>query len=156
MSVTVLLSPGEAEHLDDLLAQFADLLDASGAADSDPAVARLVPDAYPGDAASSREFRGVTERDLLARRAADAQRVRADLREGGALADAGAPVALALALDADAVAAWLRTLAALRLVLASRMGITAEEDHVPDDPRSAVYEWLGYRLDALVRAADAT
>ena len=50
--------------------------------------------------------------------------------------------------------AWLRTLAAIRLVLASRLGIEVAEDHDPDDPRFGIYDWLGYRLDGLVAAVD--
>ncbi len=153
MSAEVSISGVEAAHLDALLAQFTGLLAADGGPDSDPALMRLVPDAYPDDAASSREFRDVTQRELLARRAADAAAMRADLREALDRPDADAVAPLAL--DDDAVAAWLRTLAALRLVLASRLGIVTEHDHDPDDPRFAVYEWLGYRLDALVRATDA-
>ena len=59
-----------------------------------------------------------------------------------------------LRLDPEDLQAWLRTLAALRLVLASRLGITTEDDHDGDDPRFGIYDWLGFRLDGLVRAAD--
>ena len=44
-------------------------------------------------------------------------------------------------------------LAAIRLVLATRLGIRSEEDHDEDDPRFGIYDWLGYRLDGLVQAA---
>ena len=47
-------------------------------------------------------------------------------------------------------------LAAIRLVLATRLGIRSEEDHDVDDPRFGIYDWLGYRLDGLVQAASTT
>ena len=61
---------------------------------------------------------------------------------------------LNVTLDHDGAAAWLRTLTALRLVLASRLGIAHEDDHDEADPRFGIYDWLGYRLDSLVRALD--
>jgi len=48
--------------------------------------------------------------------------------------------------------AWLRTLAAVRLVLATRLGIGDADEHLDGDPRFGIYDWLGYRLDGLVRA----
>ena len=54
----------------------------------------------------------------------------------------------------DAIGAWLRTLAAIRLVLATRLGITEEDRHSPEDPRFGIYDWLGYRLDGLVSAVE--
>ncbi len=60
-----------------------------------------------------------------------------------------------LRLDPEDLQAWLRTLAAIRLVLATRLGIKTEDDHDEDDPRFGIYDWLGYRLDGLVRAAEA-
>ena len=50
--------------------------------------------------------------------------------------------------------ALLRTLAAIRLVLASRLGVDDEDTHDNDDPRFGIYDWLGYRLDALLTALD--
>jgi hypothetical protein len=144
----------EAGHLADLVRQFADLV-SDGAAD-DPAVARLVPDAYPDDPDSAREFRDLTERSLLQRRADDAGIVLVGLGTGDVTAptDPSAREPYIVSLDGDALGAWLRTLAALRLVLASRLGIRTEDDHDEDDPRFGVYDWIGYRLDGLVQAAD--
>ena len=69
---------------------------------------------------------------------------------------AGDPAStIELMLSAPEAAAWLRTLAALRLVLASRLGIRTEDDHDPEDPRFGVYDWLGYRLELLVRARES-
>ena len=147
----------EAAHLSDLVGQLQELL-AAGAG-SDPAVRRLVPDAYRDDPEASAEFRGLTQADLLARRAADAGTVRASLRhDGGDLVAAEldrtqAEDVLEVELDREVSDAWLRTLAALRLVMAERLGVT-DEEHRDDDPRFGVYEWLGYRLEGLLQALD--
>jgi len=147
----------EAHHLADLVGQFVALLDETDASAADPAVARLVPDAYPDDAEAGREFRHATEHELLGRRTADAQRLLSDLTTASALEGDPEPAVedvVDVALAPDAVRAWLRTLAALRLVIASRLGVDADDDHDHDDPRFAVYDWLGYRLDGLLAAID--
>lgn len=154
------MSRVEGAHLADLITQFAELLADSpglgGAVPSDPAVARLVPDAYRGDAEAASEFRTLTAGDLLARRADDAGVVLAGLSPDGVPdeIDALSPLEQAelvtISLSRDTARAWLRTLAALRLVLASRLGISTEDDHEARDPRFAIYDWLGYRLDNLV------
>lgn len=154
----------EAAHLAMLVSQFADLLadadDAGSAAPDDPAIARLVPDGYADDLDAAREFRELTAGDLLRRRADDAGAVLRDLTVDGIVPDAGTlgeegMLVRDVVLDRDALGAWLRTLAALRLVLAERLGIHEEDDHHDDDPRFGVYDWVGYRLDGLVTAADA-
>ena len=146
----------EAAHLTDLVTQFEELVHERAA--DDPAVRRLVPDAYRDDPDAAAEFRGLTQDDLLTRRATDAAVVRASLRNDGRELDPAlldrteAEDSLVVELGPDMAGAWLRTLAALRLVLAERLGITdAEQD---DDPRYGVYEWIGYRLDILVGALD--
>lgn len=150
----------EASHLADLVAQFAALLHdrerSVVGAPTDPALARLVPDAYSDDAEAAREFRDLTEATLLDRRAEDAATVLAsigvDTTKDASAADA--LTAHVVRLDPEELSAWLRTLAALRLVLATRLGIGDEDDHDEDDPRFGVYDWLGYRLEGLVRAAE--
>ena len=146
----------EGAHLTMLVRQFDELLAEDDVA-GDPALSRLVPDAY-ADADAAREFRSLTERDLLARRADDAAVVLASLAAIGELSDDPEDPRLVevveIPLDAVEVRAWLRTLSAVRLVLATRLGITDDDDHPQDDPRFGIYEWLGYRLDGLVRAID--
>jgi len=164
-TVVLELTRLEALHLAGLMRQFDELLDSTEQAADDPAVARLVPDAYEEDPDAAREFRAVTEGDLLSRRRSDAAAVIESLRpaiddphllegEEGDLVDEAGDLTdtVTIALDPDTVNAWLRALAAIRLVLASRLGIQSEDDHDDEDPRFGVYDWLGYRLDGLVRA----
>jgi hypothetical protein len=150
----------EAAHLMGLVGQFLDVLDASAPGDStDPAVRRLTPDAYPQDDDASAEFRAMTQSDLLDRRRSDAHAVLSGLAIAGAdpvaLTEENSLDTVSLVLSTDDCASWLRALAALRLVLAERLGITDEDAHDDDDPRFAIYDWLGYRLDALIQEIDA-
>ncbi|MCD2170049.1 DUF2017 domain-containing protein [Microbacterium sp. JC 701] len=153
--VVLEISGLEALHLAGIVGQFRDLL-ADSRADDDPAVARLFPDAYPDDEAASREFRRLTGGDLLERRAQDAavllQTLGLDGGDRSAEDDPDATITIALG-ETEALA-WMRTLSALRLVLATRLGIRTEDDHHPDDPRFGVYDWIGYRLDGLMTALD--
>ena len=118
----------------------------------DPVLRRLFPTAYPHDAAASSDFRRFTERDLRTKKVADAQVVLDHLAatEAG-VHDLRIPVA-----DAEA---WLRTLTAVRLAVATRLGITDAEsaDQLArlsdDDPRSfmiSVYDWLGFAQETLI------
>jgi hypothetical protein len=150
--VLLTLTRIEATHLADLVRQFADLVDSTPTA-PDPAIERLTPDVYPEDPEASREFRAVTRADLLRRRAHDARLVLDDLARVERADDDLAPVDVAL--EGEHVESWLRTLAAVRLVIANRLGIAdGDEDHDPEDPRYGVYDWLGYRLEGLVQAAE--
>jgi hypothetical protein len=158
-TVVLELTRIEAVHLRGLVDQFVDLLNSTPDAATDPAVARLVPSAYPDDAEAAAEFRAVTQPDLLQRRTDDAGVVLADLAAAGDVSDPqdmrpeDALSELVVILDRDRTTAWLRTLAAVRLVLASRLGVASEDDHDPEDPRFGIYEWVGYRLDGLTQAA---
>ncbi len=147
----------EAAHLADLVTQFDDLLRETDVRSGDPAIERLVPPGYD-DTDAAREFRALTEADLLERRRSDAGIVLASLGEAAAISDDPDDPALlemvTIRLDGATARAWLRTLAAIRLVLATRLGIARPEDHDSDDPRFGVYDWLGYRLDGLVAAMD--
>jgi hypothetical protein len=158
-TVVLELTRMEAAHLAGLVTQFAELLEGAESTAGDPAIARLVPDAYAGDAEASQDFRDLTERDLLDRRRQDAGEVLGSLSDAAALPEDAEPddevlmELVELRLEPDALRAWLRCLAAIRLVLATRLDIRSEEDHEVGDPRFGIYEWLGYRLDGLVQAA---
>ncbi|SEB81709.1 DUF2017 family protein [Microbacterium hydrocarbonoxydans] len=125
---------------------------------SDPAIGRLVPDAYPQDEDAAQAFRDATREDLLDRRAHDADVVRAALAAlRGDLASMSQEEAFAeheIAIPLPDIDAWLRTLTALRLIIASRLGIEDDDDRDEDDARYGVYDWLGYRLELLIDAAD--
>lgn len=159
--VMVTITRIEAAHLSGLVAQFREMLESDGdSPGTDPAVTRLTPSAYPDDERAASEFRGLTAGDLLARRDVDAQTVLHSLADAATLpsADPDDPALVeevAVALSRDVLRAWLRTLAAVRLVLATRLGVDTTDDHDEDDPRFGIYDWLGYRLDGLVHAADA-
>lgn len=129
----------------------------------DPALARLFPDAYTdlgpdGDAAAaSAEFRRYTENDLRARKRDDAQAL---IRSLEALAPEGRKRET-LRLKPDECRQWLGALNDLRLVMASRLGIEADEDFdvlldLPDDdprhPLALTYGWLTTLQDTLVEA----
>ncbi|MBN9176268.1 MAG: DUF2017 family protein [Microbacterium sp.] len=156
------LSVLEGAHLADLVAQFLEVLaDAGdGAVQDDPAIARLVPDAYREDPDAAAEFRRYTESDLLQRRRADADLVAHSLAHAGfavdpeMLTDAESAEMRSLHLDGDAVSAWMRTLTAIRLVLATRLGISDDAEDLRH-PRFGVYNWLGYRLEGLLDAIDS-
>ncbi|WP_243225480.1 DUF2017 family protein [Microbacterium sp. CIAB417] len=154
--IRISLAAIEGHHLARLVDEFARLLSAEATEDAaDPALARLAPDAYPEDAEASLAFTAATQDDLLDRRASDAAVVRAALTGFTVEPDGGgahAPQEIEIP-DAE-IDAWLRTLTALRLVLAARLGIIVEDDLPEEDPRRGVYDWLGYRLETLIQAAD--
>ncbi len=127
----------------------------------DPVLQRLLPDAYRGDSDESAEFRRFTERSLTSAKVANAEAVLASLREAGLdELDEDSEESLEVELDPGAVQAWLRTLTDVRLSLAVRLGIEADEDamllHQSEDEAVAamteLYDWLGYVQETLVSA----
>jgi hypothetical protein len=116
----------------------------------DPALARLLPDAYRDDPDASSEFRRYTEWDLRAGKVDSARTVLATLPEGGGR----------ISLSAEEAHAWLRALNDIRLALAVRLGIAEEmpadlDKMAQEDPRYAafaVYDWLTGIQDSLVQA----
>ncbi|WP_240642281.1 DUF2017 family protein [Microbacterium sulfonylureivorans] len=156
-SIVLELTRLEAAHLAALVTQFAELVDGAASDGDDPAIARLVPDAYD-DVESAAEFRRLTEADLLDRRRDDAAVVLATLSDTAELPDDLDDPALlevvTIELTPSEAGSWLRTLAAVRLVLATRLGVVHADGHDAGDPRFGIYDWLGYRLDGLVTAMD--
>lgn len=130
---------------------------------NDPALARLFPDAYEtGDDAA--QFRSLTEQGLLNRKLHDALAVTSELalgrppaavEDGDAEGDGGGTVDALI--TAASLAPWVRTLTALRLAIAARIGLDAESDHprllADEETRGTVlvYDWLGAILDSLLR-----
>jgi len=153
--IIIQLAPLEAVHLRNLIDEFLALLAEDD--EHDDAVGRLTPTPYPDDADAAREYRDSTRADLLQRRERDAGRMNAALDSLSADVDPSSPTAVTaqpLRIPMADVDSWMRTLAAMRLVVANRLAIDSDDDHDPADPRFHVYDWLGYRLDELIRLAD--
>lgn len=168
--------PIEVDLLRLVVKQLIEMLEAAGedipAASTDPALRRMLPDAYPDDADATAEFRRFTAEDLLERKAFNARVVLAAL--GAALAEspqddaaslaremAGEPLereAVTLDLDPEAVQSWLRTLTDLRLTLAERLLISPDGAmHLESEEEPflrELYEWLGSVQESLVYAID--
>ena len=120
-----------------LLAQLG--IGGSGSAPLDPALARLLPDAYRNDDAASNEHRRLTEMGLVERKIANANLVVTTLTTD--------PVEL----TGPAAQSWLRTLTDLRLTLAARLHIDEDgDDGTGDEAMLDVYEWLGYLQGTLL------
>jgi hypothetical protein len=140
----------EAQLLTTLASQIADLVGSVGAGDvRDPAIVRLLPDAYPDDAGASAEFRRFTAEGLGTRKVLNAQRLIASLEQVSSTGE--------IRLDEQDAGAWLRSLTDIRLVLAERLGIKTEDDDdgLEVDPiMRDVYDWLGFVQNSLVEALD--
>lgn len=163
-----LIGPGEpepAEDADPLAALFAS--DGPTEPPSDPALARLFPDAYGGPGgpgpkedpeeqrARSAEFRRFTENDLRTRKREDALAV---VRSLDRLTPAGDGAAV-LELGGELPLRWLGALNDLRLTIAARLDITEDDEsaalfRLPDDdprkPMVMAYLWLGGLQETLI------
>lgn len=146
-TLVALADDAEIGVLTTLARQIAELLDERSP--SDPAVLRLLPDAYADDVEAASEFRRFTEAELAARKARNALTVVETL---DASDDGSIRVEPAQAL------AWLKTLTDIRLVLAARLDIDSEDDDAgreADPMMRDVYDWLGFVQNSLVEALDA-
>ena len=136
----------ERLFLADLAAQLIEVLEAEG---TDPAVERLLPQAYPNDPSASAEFRRFTADSLTTRKIEHARTVIASLRSAEDDEDL-------FELDEAEVQSWLRTLTDLRLTLAVRLEIDNqnEEGRTDEDaePLQTVYFWLGGLQESLLSA----
>ncbi len=168
--VVVTFHPDEAVVLRSLLHQLEDMLGGDepetdedidplaaavgiGGADeppADPALARLLPDAYPDDVEASADFRRYTELGLRERKRAAIRTALAGLATPGARRTLGA----------DEAHAWLAALNDLRLVIGTRLDLREDAERDDDameegDPRRTlydVYDWLTLLQETLVRA----
>ncbi|AUA13480.1 DUF2017 family protein [Streptomyces sp. SID8382] len=168
MQLAELIGPGDqpAGGGDPLDALFAD---GPSKPPTDPALARLFPDAYsPPDQElgpreekaareASAEFRRFTENDLRARKREDVLTVVRDLDALTPGPSAGGPAVLELAPDRSRQ--WLGALNDLRLAIGTRLEVSDEDDggellRLPDsDPRKPMvmaYFWLGGLQETLV------
>ena len=122
----------------------------TGAVDkpADPALARLLPDAYGDDEQAAADFRRYTQADLRAGKRANATVLLATLAP---YVDRGGKVVL----DRQQADAWLVCLNDLRLVLGTRLEVTedTELEVPPDHPQAQallVYGWLGWLQESLL------
>ncbi len=122
---------------------------------SDPVIQRLFPDAYPDDPGANAQFQRYAQQGQRQERVDAAARVLADLD----LPDADGSTSLELRIPDAHADEWLRTLNALRLTLAVRLGIEDDQSHedlaaLPmDDPRlqlAMLYDWFGLVLESLL------
>lgn len=168
----------ERELLGQLLEELCALLDADGLADAkaadpladqlglagftgfdvetptDPVLRRLLPDAYAGDENAAGEFRRLTDASLRQGKVGDARRMRAELSAADSRSRGK------VSLTAEDAAVWSRAMNDLRLALGTRLGVNA--DHYPDPtgmdpddpdlPGAAIYDFLTWWQDSLVRA----
>jgi hypothetical protein len=169
-----LASSSDADPLYDLVG-----IGGRSAIDPDPAIARLLPDAYGDDSDAASDFRALTERSLASRKVANARVVIATLERDSVERDSverdsverdsverdsverdslerdGASVALS---PAEAQS-WLRTLSDIRLTIAARLGIERDGDEGATDSDAAValhdlYDWLAFVTESLLDALE--
>lgn len=113
-------------------------------ATTDPALRRLFPPAYPGDAERTAEFDALVRDDLVEQRMAAIQTMERTID--------------ARRLSEEEILAWLSAVNDLRLVLGTRLDVTEEmdaPDFAPDDPRAlmfALYGYLSYLEEEIVAA----
>lgn len=123
----------------------------SDAVPEDPALARLFPDAY-ADGEDASQFRKVTEQGLLNRKLQDAMQVTTALGLGGVLPDEGSTIEVDI--SSGTLPHWARTVTALRLAIAARIGLETAEDHdrllEEEDTRGTVlvFDWLAAILES--------
>ena len=141
-------------HDDEVAALFDSVgIGGSSTLNADPAIARLLPNAYADDEVeASREFRLYTERSLASRKLSNARTVVASLT-------ATEPEFTLSPLE---VQAWMRTLTDIRLTIATRLGIDSDDDQPIDESIDEgslalrdVYDWLGWVSESLIDAIDS-
>ena len=132
----------------DLGTGFGDEAD-SPPAPSDPALARLLPEAYRDDDRAAGEFRRLTESSLRRDKVSSAERLLAALP-----ADGPGEVRL----DPETTESWLATINDVRLALGTRLEVTEEmaepDPEDPDAPAYVVYLWLTELQGVLIEVAD--
>jgi hypothetical protein len=140
-----------------LLSELADQVDSVlllGEAD-DPALGRLLPNAYPDDTSASHEFARYTRDSLVD--GFDRGRVADALRRLPLAVDDGV---VQIELDQSEAWGWLTFLTDLRLILAERVGVIEEGDDTADETRDdylrAAYEWAGFVQGSMLEVLDPT
>ncbi len=123
--------------------------------DDDPALERLLPNAYPDDETAAREFERYTRGSLVdgKRQAAQSVRDATDVTDGRDLVE--------IELDESQAWGWLTFLTDLRLILAERVGLGddgggSDDDETRDDYLRAAYEWAGFVQGSMLEVLDPT
>jgi hypothetical protein len=174
-TVSAMFEPVEVDLLRHVASQLLQLLASVDTDDAamlaQPAIHRLLPDAYPDDPEAAAEFRRFTADGLIEGKIANAGVLLAALGDderpaGTEWAESGAaddsahdPLPVPIVLSDAQVQSWLRTLTDLRLVVADRLQIDNSGTTQLDDEDSRVvneiYNWLGMVQESLVYAIDA-
>ena len=139
------------DPLEAMVAMTTDPVDAP----DDPALRRLLPDAY-ADETMSGEFRRLMDGELRQQKTEALDEMYGAV-EGGS-ADSGVKLRLA----PQQAETWLQALNDIRLVLGTRLNVTEDlEDRwaqiasdEPDAALLAAYEWLGWLQESVVLALD--
>lgn len=155
--ITAKFAGSDAQLLANLATQIAGLLAGRDELENDPAIERLLPDAYRDSETDAAEFRRFTEEELADDKIRRALGMAETLTPEGASDDASEhPIRITL--DEVAALDWMRTLTDIRLALATRLGIVDDTSPIMVDDESqltlAIYTWLGQLQWALVRTVD--
>lgn len=176
-SLRLQLDRDEASMLDQLFTQLLQLLESHSGTDldpdplfaslevggsdhrpEDPALARLFPDAYEQDEDAD-QFRHLTEQGLVNRKLQDAMGAMQTLGYDGANMQRGEQ--LEVLLTRENLPELVRSLTALRLAIAARLGLESSDDHdrlaVLEETRGTmvVYDWLGAILESVLGVMNA-
>lgn len=184
-TVSAMFEPVEVDLLRHVASQLLQLLASVDTDDAtmltQPAIHRLLPDAYPDDPEAAAEFRRFTADGLIEGKIANATVVLTalgdeerspdtDWAQPGSAEPYGAetgpadvpshdPMPVPIVLTEPQVQSWLRTLTDLRLVVADRLQIDPSGvTHLEDEDSQVVneiYNWLGMVQESLVYAIDA-
>jgi hypothetical protein len=146
---TARFSVSNAELLASLARQLANVVAGRDDVAADAVLQRLLPDAYRDSPEDAAEFRRFTETDL------GDEKVRGALAVAAALEPKPGQKKVTVELDAGEAFGWLRSLTDIRLALATRLGID-DDGHAHEGSALdfAIYNWIGYLQDTLVRAID--
>ena len=147
--IRLVFNETEAEMLVEVAGQLADLLGDAEDRAADPALERLLPEAYRDSPADADEFRRYTQTELVDEKVASAHRIVDSL---------SAPPVKGLVhvtLSPTDAVVWLRSLNDIRLAFAAQLGIVDEDFRPqPEDDNYAIYVWLGNLQFVLLRAVD--
>jgi len=139
-------TPEEARMLVQLCSQVAELMGTHAASRKDPAVIRLLPDAYRENPEAATEFRRFTAASLAERKVANARLMISGLAEAAA-----SPKPLRVALNPLDAQGWIRGITDIRLSIAARLDITSDEVELPaGEPLVEIYQWLTFVHESLV------